>query len=380
MKVGFINSIKQVKKFDWNTVVANASPFLRYEFLSAMESHDCVGEAQGWIPYHMTLSRDDNNELLAVMPLYLKYNSYGELVFDWSWADAYERAGRRYYPKLVSAIPYTPAPGNRLCVKPSEDENVLRKLMLEKLIEEAKTLALSSIHCLFPTSEECNLAETHNFFPRIGCQFHWQNKNYESFSEFLSQLNNRKRKNIKKERKSVLDQGIQYQILNGNEIEEDLWPVIYQFYQITFLEKGGLATFTLAFFKEIAKTMGAQLVVILAIYQGEYVAGAICYQDDKTLWGRHWGALKKFENLHFELCYYQGIELAIKQGLTRFEPGAQGEYKLSRGFLPQQTLSFHWIKDDDFSQAIRQFTVKETAYMAEYISEMSMHSPFKKMN
>ena len=376
MKIRYVRQISDIGETIWNRLVKNESLFLKYEFLSALEAYDCVGEHQGWLPHHQVV--EDDHEVVAVMPLYLKYNSYGELVFDWSWADAYERAGRQYYPKFVSAIPYTPVTGARLCVAESVNQKQVKVLMMESLIDTAREMSLSSIHCLFPQEVDINLFETQDYYPRVACQFHWQNQNYESFDHFLSFLSSRKRKNIRRERARVDEQGIEFQILSGHQIEEDLWPLIYQLYRKTFVEKGGYATFTLDFFKQIGQTMGENLVVTLAIHKGRYVAGAICYQDKTHLYGRHWGCFEDFHSLHFEACYYQGLEYAINQGLQYFDPGAQGEHKLQRGFLPTKTWSAHWIKDEDFSQVIGQFVSQERNYMRQYIDEMSDQTPYKK--
>ena len=375
MKISYVRQISDIGAVVWNGVVDSKSPFLKYEFLSALESYACVGEQQGWLPYHQVVKNDD--VIVAVIPLYLKYNSYGELVFDWSWADAYARAGREYYPKFVSAIPYTPVTGARLCVSKGVDQKAVKSMMIKDLIKTAREFSLSSIHCLFPESSDIALFESQGFYPRLACQFHWKNQNYESFDHFLSFMSSRKRKNIRRERTRVVEQNIHFQVLSGDQVEPDLWPVIYEFYRKTFVEKGGYATFTLAFFQNIAQTMGENLLVTLALHQGKYVAGAICYRDDTHLYGRHWGCFEDFHSLHFETCYYQGLEYCIDQGLQHFDPGAQGEHKIQRGFMPIATWSAHWIKDEDFSGVIGQFVNREREYMKDYIAEMADKSPYK---
>jgi len=381
MIISFKNRINDIGKGRWNAITGTENPFLRFEFLSALEAHDCVGKNQGWMPQHLIVEEKENGTLLGLMPLYLKSNSYGELVFDWSWADAYHQAGRHYYPKLVSAIPYTPVTSQRIFVAEGHDSTAIKSTMINALKQIALNNELSSIHCLFPPEETCDAFEQQGFVSRLGCQFHWRNrkteKSYVSFDEFLSEFSSRKRKNINKERKKCKDQNITFQVLSGSDIAPDLWPIIYHFYQKTFIEKGGYASFTQAFFEEISTTMGDQLIVILAIYKGEYVASAISYRNSNSLYGRHWGCSKSFDSLHFETCYYQGIDYAIKHELQLFEPGAQGEHKVSRGFIPTETWSTHWIRDDDFRSAIYQFVDKEKTYMQQYISEMRGRLPFK---
>lgn len=378
MIISFITNINDIGKERWNALTGTENPFLRFEFLSALEAHNCVGKNAGWIPQHLIVEDIEGGPLLGLIPLYLKYNSYGELVFDWSWADAYHQSGRAYYPKLVSAIPYTPVTSQRIFIHRDQDSNVITAEMISALKQVALNNDLSSIHCLFPPVESCDSFKAQGFVSRLGCQFHWHNHEFESFSHFLSTFASRKRKNISKERKRCLDQSVTFEILTGAEIEPDLWPRIYHFYQKTFIEKGGYASFTLDFFKEISITMGEQLLVILAVHSGEYVASAICYRNNETLYGRHWGCIAEFDSLHFETCYYQGIDYAISHQLKLFEPGAQGEHKVSRGFVPTETWSTHWIKDSDFRSVIYQFVGKEKEYMKQYIAEMNEHLPFKK--
>jgi len=377
MQFKIVNSIAEIGRERWQKVYSGDSPFLRFEFLQAQEKYGCVGEHVGWIPYHAVIEDQSSSELLGIMPLYIKTNSYGELVFDWAWANAYERTGREYYPKLVSAIPYTPVTGERMLINPSANRESVEKKLIEGVLKDAQAHNFSSIHCLFPELELCHVFANYKFEKRLGCQFHWHNEGYECFDEFLSKLTSRKRKNIRKERARVKAQGFQYRVLQGDEIEDELWPVIYEFYKKTFDEKGGYATFTLPFFKNISECMGEQLLVILAYDDEKPVASAIFYKDSHHLYGRHWGCLDQFDSLHFEVCYYMGIEYAIKHGIKHFEPGAQGEHKISRGFLPALTWSSHWIKDPQFSLAIEQFIERERIYMKDYIQELQKHSPFK---
>ena len=378
MIISFKNSAESIGKSRWNSLTGTDNPFMRFEFMSALEKHQCVGEEQGWLPQHLIVEDEQDGNLLALMPLYLKFNSYGELVFDWSWADAYHRAGREYYPKLVSAIPYTPVTGERYFIADGQDKSAIESEMIQALLQVANNNQLSSIHCLFPPEIDCNAFVEKGFISRLGCQFHWHNRGYESFDHFLDSFSSRKRKNIRKERQRCVSHDVSFKRLTGKDITADMWPDIYHFYQKTFIEKGGYASFTQSFFEEISQTMGEQLLVVLAFHDGKAVASAISYFNNNSLYGRHWGCTETFNSLHFETCYYQGIDFAIEHELQLFEPGAQGEHKVARGFEPTKTWSTHWIKDTDFRAAIYDFVAKEKEYMEGYITEMREHMPFKK--
>lgn len=376
MQVKFIQSINELSLAQWNALDTQESPFINFEFLSALENHHCVGESLGWLPYHLVVM--EGEKLLAFMPLYLKYNSYGELVFDWSWADAYQRAGLPYYPKLVSAIPYTPVTGMRIVLNKETSRSQVLPVIDKALQEQLTAQDISGFHCLFPSEDEMQDWMDKGYIRRLGCQFHWHNQKYESFDHYVSFFTSRKRKNIKKERRSVSEQGFHFKMLAGDQIEEDLWPMIYQLYEITFHKKGGLPTFTLDFFKAMGQQLGSQFLVNLASYHGQYVACAIFYRNNEFLYGRHWGCFEEYHNLHFETCYYQGLDFAIAHNLQTFEPGAEGEHKVSRGFLPTKTWSVHKLAHPVFAKIIGEFVSKEEAYMNEYIAEVAQHSPFKK--
>lgn len=376
MKTEIISALSIIPSQQWNTLSGTDTPFLRHEFLLALERNHCVGEALGWIPQHV-VARADDGRLAGAVPVYIKMNSYGELVFDWSWADAYQRAGRRYYPKLISAIPYTPVTGPRLLVAHGFDRIQVEQALIQQVKSLAVSLNVSSFHWLFPTPASMEVLTAEGYMPRLGCQFHWRNHDYSSFEHFLAALSSRKRKNIRQERKKVHDENFQIEVITGNNATEEQLARAHYFYSKTFDEKGGLATLTREFFFEIAQTMGEQLVLVMAKQHAHYIAAAICYRDHNSLYGRHWGSEAQYENLHFELCYYQGLQYAIEQGLQTFEPGAQGEHKISRGFLPTETWSAHWIRDDDFSRVIRDFLQRETEHMRLYMAELSTHSPYR---
>ena len=369
-------TLANIDQHDWNQLIGNDNPFAKYEFLYAMEKHDAVGEKYGWIPQYLLAY--DKDILVGAIPMYLKYNSYGEFVFDWAWADAYERNGLAYYPKLVVSIPYTPATGNRLFIHPEYDRDVIANTLINASVEHAEKLGVSSLHWLFPGDEDVEYFKRHpKFMMRLGCQFHWHNHDYQNFDDYLDALRSSKRKKIRRERKYVQEQNIKLDVLSGNEITEEQWERYYYFYASTFAKKSGIPTFSKEFFQEIGSTMPENIVLVMAEYSKDYVAGAFNVRGEKSLYGRHWGCLADFHSLHFETCYYQGLEYAINHGLQRFEPGAQGEHKISRGFLPTETWSAHWIADEKYKEAIGNFLEHETDGMMHYIDELRTHSPFK---
>ena len=376
MQPSIIGSLSEVTAEEWNALVHPDNPFARHEFLIAMERHDAVGKTFGWYPQYL-LARD-NGKLVGAAPMYLKDNSYGELVFDWAWADAYQRSGLNYYPKLVVAIPYTPATGQRLLVHPAFDYQTVAPAMITAATEHARNIKVSSLHWLFTDAQDTALFKQQpEYMLRLGCQFHWHNQGYQSFEDYLGHFSSSKRKKIRQERRRVKDQGITLEVLHGDEASQEQWQIYHRFYNSTFDRKYGYATFSQGFFLEIAHTMPRNIVLVLAKYQDDYVAGAFNVRGSDTLYGRHWGCSHEFHSLHFEACYYQGLEYCINNGLQRFEPGAQGEHKIARGFLPAKTWSAHWIVDERFKTPIEQFVNHEVKGMEHYIAELHEHSPFK---
>jgi predicted N-acyltransferase len=341
-----------------------------------LEQSGSTGEKFGWIPRHLVAY--ENNQPVGALALYEKDNSYGEFVFDWAWADAYQRNGLNYYPKLVNAAPYTPATGPRILVHPEKDRGAIGSELINAAIHLAKEQHYSSLHFLFTTKQDTDFLEQQGLMLRLGCQYHWQNRGYRDFQDYLDAFTSKKRKNIRQERRNAQKTGVEIDFVKGSEATDEQIAVAELFYRRTFDEKWGTATLNLDFFQRIAETMGEQLLFILARHSNEYVAGAICFQSDTTLYGRHWGCIEHFPHLHFELCYYQGLEYCIEHNLKTFEPGAQGEHKISRGFLPTPTWSAHWIENDQFRNAIQHFLSHETEGMLDYIEELKTHSPFKK--
>ena len=369
-----VERIDNIDAAAWNALGNRRFPFLRHEFLAALETEGCLGERYGWLPRHLTLWQADR--LVGAAPLYLKFNSYGEFVFDWAWADAYDRNGLRYYPKLVSASPYTPATGPKLLLHPDAAPGT-SELLLQAGLELARQSEVSSLHWLFTTAQETEALERNGLLRRTGCQFHWDNPGYADFDAFLATLTSGKRKNIRRERRKVADAGIRFRLLDGTTASERDWKTYHGLYESTFHRRGGIPTLSLGFFLRIAHTMPEAVLMVMAEHAGEPVAAAFCLVGEDTLYGRHWGCTQRFDNLHFEACYYQGQEFCIRRGLRRFEPGAQGEHKVARGFLPVQTYSAHWLADERFRQAIAQHLEFEHAGMREYIAEMSGHSPYR---
>lgn len=370
-----IDSLHHVSANDWNILAGKEFPFIQYEFLVALENNNAVGKEFGWLP-HFFLAYDDE-KLVGAIPLYIKFNSYGEFVFDWAWADAYQQNGLRYYPKLVSSIPYTPATGPRLLIQQDRYEEITDAL-IGSVLSFAEKSQVSSFHCLFTNEKDTHYFKKNpQFMMRLGCQFHWSNNNYTSFTHYLEHLTSKKRKQIKRERRIVNEQDITFEILNGNNATDYHWDVYHRFYESTFERKSGMPTLSNDFFKEIAHTMPESIVLVLAKYQDEYVASAFNLKGADTLYGRHWGCSEEFDNLHFEACYYQGLEYCIDNNLKYFEPGAQGEHKIARGFMPTKTWSAHWIEHPQFSESIKSFVEREAEGVQQYIDELNEHSPFK---
>ncbi len=376
MRTRTIDSLDTLEPAAWNALLdEQGTPFLRHEFLAALERHGCVGDHWGWLPRHVTAWSGDR--LIGALPFYLKYNSYGELVFDWSWAEAYRRAGLRYYPKGVTGIPYTPVTGPRLLVHPEADAAVVRRTLLEAVSEMARAEGLSSLHWLFTTEEESRALGDSGLMIRHDCQYHWFNRGYRDFDDLLDTFTAEKRKKVRRERRRVTEAGIEMEVLHGKEISPEQWRLFHEFYTDTFDRRGGYPTLTLPFFESTGKALGDSVVLVLAREQGRYVAGALSFRSDDALFGRHWGCVAERHSLHFEACYYTGIEYCIRHGLTRFEPGAQGEHKVSRGFEPVITRSAHHLEEAGFRPAVDDFVTRERRAVAAHVAAMREHLPFR---
>jgi len=375
MEIRVIDSLLEVPPQGWNALSDGANPFVRHEFLAGLERHDCL-EPQGWFPQH--LAAYEGEQLLGALPLYLRSNSFGEFVFDWSWADAYEQAGGRYYPKLVSAIPFTPATGPRLLVSErTADAAVVRDALVQAALELARELGVSSLHCLFPQENDARSFQRRGLMRRTGCQYHWFNRGYPDFDAFLGVLTSKRRKQIRRERREVAESGVTIEVLNGGEIDRERWRIFYEFYCSTFHRKWGEPRLTLEFFESLSSTMPRETLLLLASHRGRYVAGAFAMCGTDTLFGRHWGCSARFRNLHFEMCYYRTIGLCIERGLGSLDAGAQGEHKVARGFEPTPTWSVHWLQDPGFSRAVSGFLRREAAMVEAYMRDLQPHLPYR---
>lgn len=375
MRTRVCESIDALPASAWDALETGRNPFLSHAFLAALERHDCVGPRFGWYPRHL-VCEDQQGGLIGALPLYLKDNSYGEFVFDWSWADAYARAGVPYYPKLVAAIPYTPATGPRLLSAAGRHGEVGAALA-DAALEQARRLGVSGLHCLFTTPQDEEPLAARGLLRRVGCQFHWHNAGYRDFADFLDGFRAERRKKVRRERRRVAEAGIALRVLHGGEVSEREWALFHRLYEDTFHRHGGPPTLSAGFFTEIGRSLGPQVVLILATHERRDVAAALCLRSGDTLYGRHWGCEAEYNGLHFEACYYQGIDYCIRHGLQTFEPGAQGEHKVWRGFRPTLTRSMHWLAHPEFRRVIARHLEREREGMAYYAEEMKTHSPFK---
>jgi uncharacterized protein len=370
-----VQSINDIPAADWDRCAGDENPFVSHAFLSAMEDSGSVSAHTGWAPYHVTIENEDGT-LRGCVPMYLKSHSQGEYVFDQSWAHAYESAGGSYYPKLQVSVPFSPVTGPRLLAQDSETKD----LLLSACIQFADSLEISSLNITFPSHEEWTQMGEAGLLLRKDQQFIWSNNNYTSFDDFLLALNSRKRKNIRKERKQALENGIEIEWVTGSDLQEHHWDAFYEFYTDTSSRKWGQAYLNRSFFSLIGERMPDNILLVLAKRDGRYIAGAINFIGTKSLFGRNWGCIEDHPCLHFEVCYYQAIDFAISKGLESVEAGAQGQHKLARGYLPQLTYSAHWIADSGFRKAVANFLKEEGAYVESDRQILSGLGPFKKLS
>ena len=373
-----LDSLSAVTAAEWNALVPeDAGPFLKYEFLSTLEECACVGGNTGWQIAHLALKQD--GRLIGASPLYLKQHSYGEFVFDWSWAQAYEQQGLNYFPKLLCAIPFTPVQGSRLLYSDKSNSVEIQKALIEGFKSLTKQNELSSAHVLFPMNNESALLNEHGFLLRNSIQFHWHNLGFQSFEHFLSALTMKRRKNIRREREQVKLAGISFRHISGINADPQDWEFFFRCYQNTYLEHQSKPYLNAAFFQLWAKRMPENLHLIIAKREEDRIAASLLVVDSiaSKVYGRYWGALEHVPCLHFETAYYQAIEYCIDHGIQTFEGGAQGEHKMARGFLPTTIQSAHWINDPRFSVAIERFLEREREGIGAYIDELAEHTPLK---
>ncbi|MGI9500177.1 MAG: GNAT family N-acetyltransferase [Geminicoccaceae bacterium] len=360
IEVRLVQGIEQIDAVDWDACAGADQPFLSHAFLSALETSGSASAETGWLPLHLVAEQD--GRVIACAPMYLKSHSYGEYVFDWGWADAFERAGGQYYPKLQVAVPFTPVPGPRLLARPGVD--VAMPALIQGLLGAAGQIDCSSLHITFCHEPEWRALGEAGLMQRTGVQYHWHNRGYASFDDFLGGLKSSKRKMIRKERAKVRAQGVDIETLTGDAITPDIWDQFYPFYRSTVDKRWGGAYLTKRFFRALGALMPERIVLVMARHEGRYIAGALNLLGSDTLFGRNWGCVRTFEFLHFEACYYAAIDFAIERGLARVEAGAQGQHKLQRGYEPVPTYSAHWIRDPNFKDAVERFLKSERADMA----------------
>jgi predicted N-acyltransferase len=368
-------AIAEIAAADWDACAGDANPTVSHAFLNAMEESGSTTRRTGWMPQHLSLAGADG-EVAGVVPLYAKTHSYGEYVFDYGWADAYERAGGRYYPKLLSAVPFTPVPGPRLLLRPGAPA-AAREHLLAGMVEFTKQRQISSLHVNFPDPADAEALTEAGFLQRLGQQFHWINDRYRDFDDFLAALNSRKRKAVKKERREALARGLEIEVLTGSDLRPRHWDAFFEFYLATSDRKWGSAYLNRRFFAMIGERMPQKLVLVMARRGGNYVAGAFNLLGKDTIYGRNWGSYGDYKFLHFECCYYQAIEFAITHGLKRVEAGAQGPHKIQRGYLPVPTYSAHWIPDPAFRRAVAQFLMRERQMIEHKMEGLAEFSPFR---
>lgn len=377
LRARLVDDIGTIDPAAWDALAGRNDPFAEHGFLHAMERGEVVDDASGWRPTHVTVWEGDR--LVGALPLYEKHHSYGEFIFDWAWADAAMRLGVRYYPKLVSMVPVTPATGRRLLVAEDADRAAVVDALIRGAFEAAERIRASSLHILFLTGDErADLASFDELRPRLSHQFHWHNEGYASLDDFLARFRSPMRKQVRKERRRVEESGLDVRVVEGADLSEGDWDALYRFYRDTCAKRGSPPYLTRGFFEAIRDTFAHRVVAVLAYRGGVPVAGSLNFEKGDTLYGRYWGCDEEHEFLHFEVCYYRLIERAIDRGMQRFEAGAQGMHKLRRGLLPQPIHSVHWVSHPVLGRAIAEFLPREAFAVQQQMEELSHHGPFRR--
>ncbi|MBI36029.1 MAG: GNAT family N-acetyltransferase [Alphaproteobacteria bacterium] len=379
IKAKVVENISDIPEPVWDNLTESDNPFISHAFLRALEETGCVSDKTGWLPHHLVIE-NSRNEIIAAAPLYIKSHSQGEYVFDHGWAHAWERAGGSYYPKMQVSSPFSPVSGPRLLTGSGPDSNKGKLVLLKSLENICEKLNISSVHVTFSNQSDWEMMGKAGWIQRLGRQFHWHNRDYKNFNDFLSELTSRKRKTIRKERLSIVNQGLTVQPLVGDEITTDHWDAFYKFYVDTYDRKWGYPYLTRDFFELIQKNLGDKVVLMIASYDNTPVAGALNLRSRNALFGRNWGCIKEYKFLHFETCYYQAIDFAIDNNISIVEAGTQGPHKIQRGYEPVETYSGHYIPNESFKDAVKRFCLEEKREVEWEVQAISDYSPYKTKN
>ncbi|HSN64721.1 MAG: GNAT family N-acetyltransferase [Azonexus sp.] len=374
-----VSAASDITRADWERLAPGRHPFLNADFLGILERHETAGPACGWQAHHF-LAKDGNGKTVGILPTYVRANSHGDFIRDWSWAAAYQQLGKPYFPKLLSGLPHTPAAGPRFLVGPENDAEAVRHGLIGKALESVAAQRLSSWHVAFPAGHEVELLRAHGLLVSHNVQFHWRNHGYGDFAGFLGRFASERRRKVRAERRRVAESGLSVEVRHGDEIDPGEWPALHNLYAATFDKYGNFAAFSPAAFAELAGALGRRMVVFIAREQGRPVAISICFRSDDTLYGRYWGTTGNYHSLHFELCFYQGIDYCLREGLATFEPGAGGEHKVARGFEPTVVRCCHWIEDTRMRHLIGQHLEKQRPAIQDYADEAATHLPFRTIN
>ena len=379
IKAKVVENISDIPEPVWDNLTESDNPFISHAFLRALEETGCVSDKTGWLPHHLVIE-NSRNEIIAAAPLYIKSHSQGEYVFDHGWAHAWERAGGSYYPKMQVSSPFSPVSGPRLLTGSGPDSNKGKLVLLKSLENICEKLNISSVHVTFSNQSDWEMMGKAGWIQRLGRQFHWHNRDYKNFNDFLSELTSRKRKTIRKERLSIVNQGLTVQPLVGDEITTDHWDAFYKFYVDTYDRKWAYPYLTRDFFELIQKNLGDKVVLMIASYDNTPVAGALNLRSRNALFGRNWGCIKEYKFLHFETCYYQAIDFAIDNNISIVEAGTQGPHKIQRGYEPVETYSGHYIPNESFKDAVKRFCLEEKREVEWEVQAISDYSPYKTKN
>jgi len=379
LTVSAVAAAGEIAGADWELLAPAGHPFVNRDFLDVLERHGMAGPECGWNARHV-IARDSAGKALGILPLYVRTNSHGDFIHDWSWAAAYRQLGMRYFPKLLSGLPHTPASGPRLLVPPGENSGRTRLALVETALEQVAEHRFSSWHVAFPAEDEVALLRGQGLLVSHNVQFHWRNHGYGDFADFLADFNAERRRKVRAERRRVAESGLAIEVRHGDAIDPGEWPALHQLYAATFAKYGNYAAFTPAAFADLASALGRRLVVFIARERGDPVAISICFRSDDTLYGRYWGTAANHHSLHFELCFYQGIDYCLREGLATFEPGAGGEHKVARGFEPTVVRCCHWIQDARIRHLLGQHLDRRRPAILAYATEAGSHLPFRKVS